>query len=79
MEIKSIENLLIDTEGHDYEILMDLNLDKIKPKKIIFEIKHMEGVMVMRGPRHQTLMNRLLNYGYRIVHDNEHDDMIVEC
>jgi FkbM family methyltransferase len=33
MGIKSIENLIIDTEGHDYEILMDLNFDKIKPKK----------------------------------------------
>ena len=78
MGIKSIENLIIDTEGHDYEILMDLNFDKIKPKRIIFEIKHMEGVLTMRGARHQTLINRLLSYGYRIVHDNGGDDMIVE-
>jgi hypothetical protein len=78
MGIKSIENLLIDTEGHDYEILMDLNFDKIKPKRIIFEIKHMDGVLTMRGTRHQTLINHLLSYGYRIVHDNGEDDMIVE-
>jgi hypothetical protein len=39
----------------------------------------MEGVLAMRGARHQNLMNRLLSYGYMIVHDNEDDDMIVEC
>jgi hypothetical protein len=32
----------------------------------------------MRGTRHQNLINNLLSYGYRIVHDNGADDMIVE-
>jgi O-methyltransferase len=41
--IKEIEYLYTDTEGHDYDILMDLDLSYIKPKNIIFENKHMDG------------------------------------
>ena len=34
--IKHIEYLIVDTEGHDFEILMDLNFDLLKPVNIIF-------------------------------------------
>jgi FkbM family methyltransferase len=77
MNIKSIEILLIDAEGHDYEILMDLDFDKIKPKRIVFEIKHIDGVLNRGGLRYRSLLIRLLSYGYMIIHIGE-DDIIVE-
>lgn len=42
--ITNIDYLVIDTEGHEYEILMELNLNIIKPKKIMFEHKHIDGI-----------------------------------
>ena len=41
--INQIDLLHTDTEGHDYIILMDYDF-VIKPKKIIFEHKHMDGL-----------------------------------
>ena len=43
LSITHIENLIIDTEGHDYEILMNLDFRLIKPVNIIFENSHMDG------------------------------------
>ena len=42
-DVKEIELLQTDTEGHDYEILMNYGF-VIKPRKVLlFEHKHMDG------------------------------------
>ena len=60
--IKQIDLLQIDAEGHDYIILMDYNFE-IKPKKIIFEDKHMDGYCTT-GIKYDELSNKLLSLGY---------------
>ena len=41
-KITSIGQLTIDTEGEDHKILKDFPFDKVKPKEIVFEYKHMK-------------------------------------
>ena len=68
--IKQIEYLYTDTEGHDYDILMDLNLLLIKPKNIIFENKHMDGpkhsLDINNCPKYINLLNNFQEYNYFI-------------
>ena len=60
--ITQIDLLHTDTEGHDYTILMDYNF-KIKPKIIMFEHKHMDGLFNI-GIKYTELSNKLLSLGY---------------
>ena len=68
--IKQIEYLYTDTEGHDYDILIDLNLLLIKPKNIIFENKHMDGpkhsLDINNCPKYINLLNHFQEYNYYI-------------
>jgi FkbM family methyltransferase len=74
--IERIDSLMVDTEGHDYEILMDLDLSVVKPGKIRFENKHMDGVFV-RGTRYTTLMNHFSSNGY-VKTFEDHEDTVIE-
>jgi len=61
-EFNLVPNLLkIDVEGYDYYLLMDLNLDKGKPKLIRFEHLHL--------PKNQyaELIDKFKKYGYKFV------------
>lgn len=69
--IKQIDLLHTDTEGHDYTILMNYNFD-IKPKKIMFEHKHMDGLHKV-GIKYKELSNKLLSLGYKKVEQNRED------
>jgi len=73
--ITTIDLLHTDTEGHDYEILMDYDFI-IKPAKIMFEHKHMDGFL-KRGARFDILINKLHSLGYRIVYTCV-DDTVME-
>jgi FkbM family methyltransferase len=73
--ITSIDTLLVDTEGHDYDILMDLDLTVLKPKVIEFENSHMDGTFI-RGKKYTELLNHLLANGYTIVKENEYDTTV---
>ena len=42
-KIKSIDKLMLDVEGAEYEILKSINYDDILIKNIIFEKKHFDG------------------------------------
>jgi FkbM family methyltransferase len=53
--IEHIEYLIVDTEGHDFEILMDLNFNVIKPVNIIFENAHIDGFL-SKNHRYNLLM-----------------------
>jgi FkbM family methyltransferase len=65
-DIKHIEYLYTDTEGHDYNILMDLNLSVIRPLNIVFENKHMDG------PKHYLDTNNCTNYKNLLKHFKEY-------
>ena len=73
--ITELDLLHTDTEGHDYEILMDYTFS-IKPKRIMFEHKHMDGVFKI-GARYQTLLNKLEGLGYSI-HSKTVEDTIMQ-
>ena len=75
MGIQHIDYLMVDTEGHDYDILMDLDLSKIKPKKIRFENKHMDGIFV-KGIKYFLLMSHFNNHGYTVVSEDGEDTVI---
>lgn len=74
-DIQSIDYLLTDTEGHDYSILMNLDLSSIKPKNIIFENSHMDGVY-RRNIRYGALISHFTNNNYKIVIENNEDTHI---
>jgi FkbM family methyltransferase len=69
--ITNIDLLHTDTEGHDYIILMNYNFD-IKPKKIMFEHKHMDGLFNV-GKKYTELSNKLLSIGYKKINQNSED------
>jgi len=67
--LKNIEYLYIDAEGHDYDILMDLNLS-FRPKNILFENKHMDGPKysfdIYDCKNYLKLLNHFKLYGYEV-------------
>ena len=69
--IKQIDLLHTDTEGHDYIILMNYNF-KIKPKQIMFEHKHMDGLNTV-GSKYDELSNKLFSLGYKKIQQNSED------
>ena len=69
--IYEIELLHTDTEGHDYNILMAYDF-KIKPRKIMFEHKHIDGLFCV-GSKYMELSNRLTSLGYKKVHQDTED------
>lgn len=69
--ITQIDLLHTDTEGHDYTILMNYNFE-VKPKQIMFEHKHMDGLFTM-GIKYDELSNKLLSLGYKKTEQNSED------
>ncbi len=68
MKSNSIDNLdllLLDTEGYDYEILMSIDFNKIKPRIIRFE--HGIRNQVMTTNKFIHLCKHLNSYGYQII------------
>jgi hypothetical protein len=72
-EINYIDLLHTDTEGHDYVIIMNYNFD-VKPKKIMFEHKHMDRIFKV-GIKYTELSNRLLSLGYKKISQNTEDSV----
>lgn len=72
-DIKEIDLLQTDTEGHDYTILMNYNFE-IKPKKILFEHKHMDGLYTV-GKKYIELCEKLILLGYKKIYQNTDDSL----
>jgi FkbM family methyltransferase len=70
--ILSIGHLYTDTEGHDYDILMSLDLELVKPRNIIFENTHTDGPL-KKGDNYLNLLNKFESNGYRITNENNYD------
>jgi FkbM family methyltransferase len=71
--ITNIDLLHTDTEGHDYTILMNYSFS-IKPKQLIFEHKHMDGLFKV-GDKYIELSNKLISMGYTKIYQNIEDTM----
>jgi len=71
--VKEIELLHTDTEGHDYEIIMNYSFN-IKPNKILFEHKHMDGFLTV-GKKYESLKNKLKSVGYIFKYNDTEDTM----
>lgn len=72
-KIRQIDLLHTDTEGHDFRILMNYSF-KIKPRQILFENKHMDGLL-LRGYNYKMLSDRLESLGYTKKYENDEDTM----
>jgi FkbM family methyltransferase len=73
--INEINYLVVDTEGHDFDILMDLDLNILKPNKIIFENKHMDGIC-KKSEKYNKLLNKFYENGYILVYEEDEDTCI---
>jgi FkbM family methyltransferase len=71
--IQDLYFLQIDTEGHDYTILMNYSFT-IKPQILQFEHKHMDGVY-KTGEKYFELTNRLLSLGYKLTRQDTEDSV----
>ena len=61
--VTSIDKLNIDIEGSEYEILKNINYDKINIKKIMFEFKHFDGYL-KTGEKLKEILSKLKNKNY---------------
>ncbi len=66
--ITSLDLLLIDTEGYDYEILMSIDYDRLKPSIIRFE--HGLRNKVMSEENFMNICNHLNFHGYQIINES---------
>jgi FkbM family methyltransferase len=73
--ITEIDLLHTDTEGHDYNILMNYSF-VIKPRQILFEYKHMDGLLTV-GQKYVELSNRLVLLGYIKTFSDTEDSLFV--
>ena len=58
-EYGSFQFLHIDAEGHDYQVLSSLNLDKFQPKIILMEYKHLANEQL------QAMIKKFIKYQYK--------------
>ena len=65
-ENEEIEYLLIDTEGHDCDIILSTDFTKYKIKNIKFESTHSDGPF-KKGEKLNNAITHLQNCGYNIV------------
>ena len=77
-KINILHELYTDTEGHDYEILMDLDLNLLNshPKLIVFEHKHLDGTFTANNenrPKYRELLKKMKEYRYYI-HSQDTED-----
>jgi FkbM family methyltransferase len=63
-DISSIDNLITDTEGYDAKILAKFPFRLCKPRQILFESKHSDGVFHM-GKNFAHLLVILEAHGYK--------------
>lgn len=61
--IKTIDYLSVDTEGHDFDILMAMDLEIVKPKFITFEHLHMDGYKT-QGVKYSKIIEHFKTNGY---------------
>ena len=64
-KLKSINKLIIDTEGFDYKIIKSINFKKILINEIMFEKKHLAGTFQI-DDKLDEIKNFFLKENYKI-------------
>ncbi len=64
--ISSIQTLQIDVEGSEFEILNNLDFQKVDIKRIFFESKHFDGTF-KEGKKLEFIKEKLTKEGYKII------------
>lgn len=77
LDIKKIILLIVDTEGHDFDIIMNIDFSIIKPKFIKFENMHLSGYK-NKGNKYNILLSYLQNNGYILLDENVSDTLVCE-
>jgi FkbM family methyltransferase len=72
--ITSIGHLIIDTEGHDYTILMSIDFNLIKPNIITFENCYVDDDNTKTN--YNKLLERLTGFGYKIIKEDDEDTTV---
>lgn len=72
--IEKIDLLHTDTEGHDFNIIMNYNFN-IKPRQIMFEHKHMDGFLI-HNKKFNKLIEHLDKLGYSIIYKDTEDTIV---
>jgi FkbM family methyltransferase len=67
--------LMIDTEGSDFKILMNIDFSMFKPLYISFENMHLTSYH-NRGENYSILITYLSQFGYKIIDENESDTLM---
>lgn len=82
--IQSIDHMIIDTEGHDYTILVNFDLNLVKPKKITFENCYMDDILPPEGqmirvnrPNYNKIITHFKSHGYEILSENNEDTTVI--
>jgi FkbM family methyltransferase len=75
--VTELDILSVDTEGHDYEILSVFDFKKLKPKKIVFEHKHIDGTNKTFGLKYYKLINYFFSLGYTVDKQTEDDTYLI--
>ena len=75
LNITSIDHLYIDTEGHDYNILIDIDFNILKPNTITFENQYIDGI-AGKGVKYYDLLKTLKSFGYRVVEEDDEDTTV---
>ena len=64
-KIESINKLIIDAEGAEYEILKSIDYNLITINQIMFEKKHFDNTF-FEGPKLKEIKKLLLNFNYKL-------------
>jgi tetratricopeptide (TPR) repeat protein len=75
-EIKELFFLIVETDFHDFEIVMSLDFKIVKPKYIKFMSQNMTSAG-NRGTKYNLLVNHLEKNGYKVVEENEHTTLMM--
>ena len=62
--ITEIDKILIDIEGHEYEILKDMDLQKVRINSILFEYKHFDGYQ-KTGEKLEEILKKFEENNYK--------------
>jgi len=74
-----IDNLFIDTEGHDCDIILSTNFNLLNIKSIMFETTHSDGPFSGRNTnKFNKTDEHLKNFNYTDIHHNEGDSVYLK-
>lgn len=72
-----IDNLYIDTEGHDCDILLNTDFSKLNIKEIYFETTHTEQAFSRENTEiYRNTSQHLLNNGYKFIEIVKNDSAV---